>query len=63
LFRPTKPLRQGVQKEGPFLPITTLAVTVFFIGFRRRKRLPTVMLLILSAGGASLRVNVIHSIL
>jgi hypothetical protein len=44
----------GRSERGPFLPITTLAVTFFFIGFRKRKRLPTVMLLILSAVGASM---------
>jgi sugar lactone lactonase YvrE len=44
----------GRSERGPFVPVTTLAVTVFFIGFRKRKRLPTVMLLILSAVGAGM---------
>ncbi len=44
----------GHSERGPFVPATTLAVTVFFIGFRKRKRLPTVMLLMLSAVGVGM---------
>jgi hypothetical protein len=38
----------------PFAPITALAIALFFSGFRKRKRLATVMLVILSAVGVSM---------
>jgi hypothetical protein len=38
----------------PFAPVAALAITLFLGGFRKRKRLVTVMLVILSAVGASM---------
>jgi hypothetical protein len=44
----------GSSERRPFAPVAVLAIALFCGGFRKRKRLATVMLVILSAVGASM---------